>query len=156
MSKMLKLVAVAALTALSACGGETYTLSDGNYAVSNLTIVSDQCDLKSALEGMALVVKVDSATDAISIDFESIDETAPKGTIADNAFTANREGESDFSGCKVKGVRTITGDLTANDQFDGTAEYQLEIVSGGAACTAENLGFNPPKCVSKFTFSASK
>jgi hypothetical protein len=147
-----------ALLALAGCGGEEFKLTSGTYALSQVSYVADGCYLKEEFDTHKEIVVVVTDT-AITIEFES-DETHPKGTIKDEAFTADASNDLDTltgTTCKDQWSKKVTGTLTAESKFDGTYEFSDVLLdSQPGTCDASSYEFMNPKCTTTIKFTATK
>lgn len=156
---MKKLIAIAAVSmlALAGCGGsDADVLQSGTYDLSQVTLTSslDECDIDAALRGQTM----DIAVAGKDVTFFSNTQVKPIATVDDNdAFTGTAEGTFTDTGCNFKITKTVTGKVASDTEFSTELVFRTDIISGGAACTADITGFAAGNtCTSKFTFVAKK
>lgn len=154
------------LAILAGCGGDdskTHTISTGTYAVSGATSAQalDTCGLLPAYQDSTKRIGITVAgTDAIfnlSNDPDADASTLPRGIINGNAIEQGTEANYTVaygSSCVVRIHRSVTGDITANDQTALTLKFSAAVDAG--TCAAADTSFTNLPCDSSYHFLANK
>ena len=146
---MKRLVAILIfLPTVAGCGSEQEprSLSSGLYAVSNINVLSDGCQIDPTdLEPVLVEVNGDTASlgDFLSV---SIDGTALSGEAQG---TADLRPDLD---CVLGVEESAVGTITGKDEFDLSLVVEIFVVSG------TECGTLPPAfpCSTSFSFHAEK
>jgi hypothetical protein len=155
------------LVFLAACSDDSdtvYTLNTGTYAVSGATSAQalDTCGLLPAYQDATKRIGVTVAgADVIfnlANDADPDPDTLPRAVINGNAIEQATEADYNVSykdgECVVRVRKSVTGEITGNDQSALTLTFSADIFAGN--CAASDTSFTNLPCDSSYHFLANK
>lgn len=154
------------LAFLAGCGGDdskTYAISTGTYAVSSATSAQavDTCGLLAAYQDPAKRIGITvTGTDAmfnLANDPLAASDSLPHAVINGNSLDPSTEANYTIAygtTCVVRVRRSVTGDITANDQAALQLTFSAQTDAG--TCTAAETSFTAMPCNSSYHFVATK
>ena len=163
--KLRHALAAVPLVVLVACGGsdnQVFTISTGNYALSSVVgVPTDECNLASTFpDNTVILVTVADGSATLSLGSTPNPQRNPVSTISGNTIA---EGAKTYTSNDIVATCTenitvaVSGEILANDQFNGTLKYTSATpVSGSTGCTPSALGYKSFPCASTMTFQAKK
>jgi hypothetical protein len=154
------------LAFLAACSDDSdtvHTISTGTYAVSGATSAQalDTCGLLPAYEDptkrIGITVVGAEAIFNLANDPDADPDSLPRGLINGNAIEQATEANYTVAfteSCVVRIRRSVTGDITENDQSALTLKFSAAVDAG--TCAPSDTSFTNLPCDSSYHFLANK
>jgi hypothetical protein len=158
------IISAVATVVLLGCGSDKgiFSLSTGTYGLSNVAAVAtDDCNIASVFGAPNTSIQVAVSASSATFQFGSDPSHAPVAGIDGNTIN---QGSKTFDvddrpaiDCQETITETVSGDLMANDQVEGTLKYVTTQKTGTTgACPAQAMGYKVFPCASTMTFHAQK
>ena len=155
------------LAFLAACSDDSdtvHTISTGTYAVSGATSAQalDTCGLLPAYQDptkrIGITVVGADAIFNLANDPDADPDSLPRGLINGNAIEQATEADYTVAygsaDCVVRIRRSVTGELTGNDQSALTLKFSAAVDAG--TCAPSDTSFTNLPCDSSYHFLANK
>jgi len=158
------IISAVATVVLLGCGSDKgiFSLSTGTYGLSNVSAVSpDDCNLAGVFNQPNTSIQISVSASSATFQFGSDPSHAPVAGVDGNTIN---QGSKTFDvddrptvDCQETITETVSGDLMANDQVEGTLKYVTGQKTGTTGtCPAQAMGYRVFPCASTMTYLAKK